>query len=576
MSIVRRSVSLIGWSILVASPCMAQSIGAFIPTGDMTAPRSFHTATRLHDGKVLIAGCTDTTSAEVYDPSSHTFTPTGSMTAVRCRHSATLLADGRVLITGGELSGRHSAEVYDPSSGAFTPTGDLIGLQVGHTATLLPNGRVLIAGGVSWPGCDGCPLQVNNPELYDPSTGTFSLTGAFAGTGNVYVTGGPFVSAAVALSDGRVLIAGEPVSELYDPVTSTFHLTGAMTTTPCGYIAGRTATLLTNGLVLLTGGAHEDCGRFANAEIYDVVTGTFTATGSMTRPRDNHSATLLPDGTVLIAGGESFCTTLPCLVTQVSAEVFDPSVGYFRETADMSAPRAGHAATSLNDGTVLVAGGYRFEYPQPGCCLNLVSAELFVGATGPGDWTFCASEGGVCAFTGTTEVRYGANGSFFFKTLTDGTACTNDVFGDPIFGTVKQCAIRSTPPPTEWTFCAPEGGVCAFTGTTEVRYGANGSYVFKTLTDGTACTNEVFGDPIFGTVKQCSIRSTPPPPEWTFCASEGGVCAFTGTTEVRYGANGSYVFKTVTDGTACTNEVFGDPIFGTVKQCAIRSPPPAE
>ena len=93
-------------------------------------------------------------------------------------------------------------------------------------------------------------------------------------------------------------------------------------------------------------------------------------------------------------------------------------------------------------------------------------------------WTFCAPEGGVCGFTGTTEVRYGANGSYVYQTLTDGTACTNDVFGDPIYGTVKECAIKSTPPPTDWTFCAPEGGVCAFTGTTEVRYGANGSYVY--------------------------------------------------------------------------------------------------
>jgi len=311
---------------------------------------------------------------------------------VRCRHSATLLADGRVLIAGGDLSGHQSAEVYDASYGAFTPTGDMIGLQIGHTATLLPNGSVLIAGGL---GVLGGPAQVNNPELYDPSTGTFGLTGAFAGKGNVYVTGGPAVSAAVALPDGRVLIAGEPTSELYDPLTNMFQLTGAMTN-PCGYfqvgyIAGRTATLLTNGLVLLTGGEHEDCGRFANAELYDVVTGTFTATGSMTRSRDNHSATLLHDGTVLITGGESdHCNADGCVVlgTHASAEIFDPSTATFTAVADMSARRAGHTATSLNDGTVLVAGGYGFEYyPATGqstCCYDFASAELFVGATGTG------------------------------------------------------------------------------------------------------------------------------------------------------------------------------------------------
>ena len=117
---------------------------------------------------------------------------------------------------------------------------------------------------------------------------------------------------------------------------------------------------------------------------------------------------------------------------------------------------------------------------------NLLLAMLWVAPAE--EWTFCASEGDVCAFTGTTEVRYGANGSFVFKTLTDGTACTNDVFGDPIYGTVKECATRSTPPTTDWTFCANEGDNCAFTGTMAVRYGASGAFFFQTLTDGTACT----------------------------------------------------------------------------------------
>jgi probable HAF family extracellular repeat protein len=197
------------------------------------------------------------------------------------------------------------------------------------------------------------------------------------------------------------------------------------------------------------------------------------------------------------------------------------------------------------------------------------------GAPPVGDWTFCATEGALCAFTGTMDVRYGANGSFVVKTLTDGTACTNEVFGDPAPDTPKQCATRAastTPPPSDWTFCATEGALCAFTGTMEVRYGANGSFVVKTLTDGTACTNEVFGDPAPDTPKQCAIRapSTPPPTDWTFCAPEGGVCAFTGTMQVRYGANGgSFFVKTLTDGTACTNEVFGDPAPNVAKSCSL-------
>ena len=393
MRVVIRTVSIIALSTLVPAPCMAQSIGGFTPTADMTAPRGiYHTATRLHDGRVLMAGCTGTTSAELYDPGSHTFTPTGSMTAVRCWHSATLLADGRVLIAGGYRQpgeNLRSAEVYDPSTGTFTPTGDMIGLQFGHKATLLPNGRVLIVGGLLW-GCWGCPGLVNNPELYDPSTGTFSLTGAFAGNGNAGVIGGPAVSAAVALPDGRVLIAGEPTSELYDPLTGTFRLTGSMTN-DCGFRVGLTATLLTNGLVLLTGGWGEDCGFFASAELYDVVTGRFTATGSMSRRRTDHSATLLPDGTVLIAGGVS-CDPQQCISTiDASTEVFDPSAGSFTPTAMMSVGRDGHSATALDDGTVLVAGGHFADSVSDPCCFanhrNLASAELYVGATLPGGAT---------------------------------------------------------------------------------------------------------------------------------------------------------------------------------------------
>jgi hypothetical protein len=103
-------------------------------------------------------------------------------------------------------------------------------------------------------------------------------------------------------------------------------------------------------------------------------------------------------------------------------------------------------------------------------------------------------------------------------------------------GAIVTCAVSATfdvivEDATQWTFCAPEGGVCAFSGTTQVRYGVNGAFVFKTLTDGTACTNDVFGDPIFGTVKECAIPTTIP----------------------------------------CPNEVFGDPIYGVVKRCDLRS-----
>ena len=155
---------------------------------------------------------------------------------------------------------------------------------------------------------------------------------------------------------------------------------------------------------------------------------------------------------------------------------------------------------------------------------------------------------------------------------------------------VSMLASPTTDPPSsDWTLCASEGGFCAFTGTKEVRYGANTSYVYKTLSDGVACTNAVFGDPLPGVVKHCDTGQAttsdpapnPTPSDWTFCASEGGFCGFTGTKEVRYGANTSYVYRTLSDGVACTNAVFGDPLPGVAKHCdtgqaSTSDPAPSE
>src|SRR5580765_5733922 len=167
-----RIAALIFLSFLLASAALAQTPGTFAPTGNMTTPRIFHTATLLADGRVLIAGgqrlgpppgyFTNLSSAEIYDPRTGIFTATSNMTTPRIGHTATLLPGGMVLIAGGSPSA--SAELYDPSTGIFAATGDMTTARWGHTATLLNNGKVLIAGG--------------SAELYDPSTGTFSPTGS--------------------------------------------------------------------------------------------------------------------------------------------------------------------------------------------------------------------------------------------------------------------------------------------------------------------------------------------------------------------------------------------------------------
>ena len=214
-------------------------------------------------------------------------------------------------------------------------------------------------------------------------------------------------------------------------------------------------------------------------------------------------------------------------------------------------------------------------------------------------WTACGNEGSTCSFSGTREVRFGANGIYTSKVVTGSTACTSAVFGDPIRGVAKTCSYSSalstvtataaTGP--SWIPCSGEGGTCVFSGTREVRYGAGTSFSTKTFTGSIYCANSVFGDPAKGQLKTCSYSSntiatsgtsgttTPAPAPtapatndtaWTACAAEGGTCSITGTHQVRYGANGYYVTKTVTGPVACTNAVFGDPAYRIAKSCSYK------
>jgi hypothetical protein len=134
-------------------------------------------------------------------------------------------------------------------------------------------------------------------------------------------------------------------------------------------------------------------------------------------------------------------------------------------------------------------------------------------------------------------------------------------------------APAPAPAPATWVNCATEGGICNFTGTRQVRYGANNSYAIQTATASIACTNAVFGDPMPATAKSCQYSSVTltPTETWTTCANEGGTCSFSGTREVRYGGKGVYASKIITATTPCTNAVFGDPIKATAKTCAYSS-----
>ena len=348
--------------LLLSGSAMAQSSGTFTATGAMTEVRSQHTATLLLDGRVLLAGGYGArgeglASAEVYDPSTGAFTATGRMATPRRMHSATLLPDGRILIAGGYSLGTAlaTAELYDPASGTFSATGNLTFPRGWHTAILLANGKVLILGG------EAVFPFVAPAEIYDPATNSFTPAGPYVGSGAC-----DFCAPSTLLADGRILFPQQSPAQLYDPATGIFTRTGSVLE------AGQSAaTLLMNGAVLFAGG--EDLGRLSRAELYDPAIGVFFPTGDMLSSRVWHTLTLLPNGQVLAAGGETdSCVANGCSFAgaTATAELYDPASRAFSTTGNMTVARGGHTATLLNDGRVLLAGGVG---PS-------VSAELYTPA----------------------------------------------------------------------------------------------------------------------------------------------------------------------------------------------------
>jgi hypothetical protein len=294
-----------------------------------------------------------------------------------------------VLIAGGRNASTYfaSAEVYQPLtppglvSIAVTPADPAISptsIQQFTATGTFSDGSTETLSSVTWSSSSTAVATItddasNRGVAVPAAPGTTTITavaGSVSGStaltvrqaGFVFtgsMTDGRYLHTATLLNNGMVLITGGvhlASAELYNPATGTFSITGSMTTARYGH----TATLLNNGMVLITGG-QSSTGYSASAELYNPATGTFTGTaGPMTTGRSFHTATLLNNGMVLITGGYSGSSFL------ASAELYNPATGTFSITGSMTTGRSNHTATLLNNGMVLITGGF-----------NLASAQLY-------------------------------------------------------------------------------------------------------------------------------------------------------------------------------------------------------
>lgn len=257
------------------------------------------TANLLNDGTVLvIGGISSGNTAELYEPKSGTFKAVGRLAVSRSYHSATLLPDGKVLLAGGsdEQDEHASAEIYDPVSREFRLlTATLNEGRADHVAVALPNGTVLLAGG-SYITTPGLGDSRDSAEIYNPVTEDFRLLESRL----------PNIGArrGILMPNGKVLIfdfwVNETLVVLFDPANESFTTVGALLNP---HAAG-TVTLLPNGQVLVAGGAVA-VGPVVtdSAELFDPDTGRSISLPRMTVPRQEHTATLLGNGDVLLTGG---------------------------------------------------------------------------------------------------------------------------------------------------------------------------------------------------------------------------------------------------------------------------------
>lgn len=402
---MRRATEMIVMLIIASVLATDASADKWFPVSPPGQSRSGASAILLPSGKVLLIGgynpsysFSSLSTVELFDPASNIWTAMAPMLVGRSNQTTTLLANGDLLVVGGDSEPEvdndyRSAEMYDPASNTWTSISAPAELQVAERAVLLHSGQVLLLGrfGTSMDNAS------QGAAIYNPATSAWRMV---APPSQSFGNGPP-----ILLADGNVLFIGGYISEqvsypvvedlytvlnsveIYDPTTDTWSIGAPMQQAR----AQETATLLPDGNVLVTGGVgamstgSAGSGSIASVELYDPQSDTWNTLSPMDLPRAGHTATLLADGDLLVAGG-SDCGSGTCLgyggsgdcCAASSAEVYEPTTNTWSLTEPVTTG-AGHLATALPGGGVLVIGGGFLPIPMPG----LDTAEIYASHYAP-------------------------------------------------------------------------------------------------------------------------------------------------------------------------------------------------
>ena len=348
------------------------------PLTAMRYARTLHSATLLPNGKVLVAGGEDSSGrmrrVEIFDPDTYSWETGPDLLTIRGGHTSTLLKDGNILLVGGIAANpTNSVELLDSTTGEWTTIDSMLQKRAFHTATLLNDNRVLVIGGALLNDASG----INTAEIYNPVDNSWSSAGKMK-IGRSFHT-------ATLISDNRVLVVGghknQKFAEIYDPSLNSWTTVGMME------IARRnhTANLMPNGDVLITGGSNSEEIPVKDAEIFEVESGIFKPAGNMDLSRQNHTSTLLVNGKIIIVGGggtDRVLNTTEFFDPELKRWLVDGSLGSWYFANNLHQSRTNHTATLLPDGKILVTGGHTKnlalgENARLGKTVVLKSAEIY-------------------------------------------------------------------------------------------------------------------------------------------------------------------------------------------------------